>query len=416
MATLILTLPRTGVQAGTALEYVVTSDGVQVVAASSAPLALLPGAGAASAGRVNETVLLISAAQLSWHAVQLPKGATSSAQRLRAVLEGLLEDQLLDEPASLHFALAPPSAKAAKTWVAVCDKAWLRGALQALEAQGITPARIVPESVPESVFESVLESAPSGQAATLHAVQHEGQPVLIHTSASGVACWPLQPSTVSRLNWPHNAALYAEPAVAAQAEVMFSRSVTLQTRAERVLAACQNDWDLAQFDLINDQRSRSLRRLDKAWRALLQAPRWRAARWSLLALILINLVGLNVRAGVERAALQAQRKAIEAVLTSTFTQTQVVVDALAQMQRALADLQQRSGVLGVQDLESLLDAWAHAAPQARAPSALDFANGELRLHGLTLAPPELAQATQSLRAQGYLLHATGTDLVVRSAP
>jgi len=415
MATLILTLPRTGVQAGTALEYVVTADGVQVAAASSAALALLPGTGAGGASRANDTVLLIGAAQLSWHAVQLPKGAASNAQRLRAVLEGLLEDQLLDEPASLHFALAPGSAKATTSWVAVCDKAWLRGGLQALEAQGVALARIVPESVPTGG-----PGSPSGASlaavASLHAIQHDGQPLLVHASASGVACWPLQTSTVARLNWPPDAVLYAEPGVAALTETLFARSVTLQTRAERALAACQNDWDLAQFDLVNNQRSRSLRRLNQAWRALVQAPRWRAARWSLLALILVNVVGLNVRAGVERAALQAQRKAIDAVLTSTFPATPVVVDAPVQMQRALADLQQRSGALGAQDLEALLGAWAHAAPAARPPSGLDFANGELRLQGLALAPSELAQATQNLKAQGYLLHASGADLVLQSAP
>ena len=67
---------------------------------------------------------------------------------LRAVLEGLLEDQLLDDPPALHFALAPGAANDGKTWVAVCDKAWLRSGLQALEAAGMAVARIVPERVP----------------------------------------------------------------------------------------------------------------------------------------------------------------------------------------------------------------------------------------------------------------------------
>jgi general secretion pathway protein L len=322
---------------------------------------------------------------------------------------------LLDDPATLHFALAPGAAKDASTWVAVCDKAWLRNGLQTLEAAGIKVARIVPELVPGAVADAEQGNSPAG-AGSVYAIDKAGQPLLLHASASGVTAWPLQASTVALLQWPQDAALRAEPAIAALAEQLFGRSVQLQTRAERALAACQSDWDLAQLDLVNNQRSRSLKRLGGAARTLLQAPRWRAARWSLLALIAVNLLGLNVRAGAERAALQAQRKAIDTVLTSTFPTTQVVVDAPVQMQRAVAALQQNTGALGMRDFETLLGAWAHAAPTAPAPSGIDFANGELHLHGLALAGPALAEATQALKAQGYTLIATGTDLTLRGAP
>ena len=409
MATLILTLPRTGLQASSVVDYVLSPDGLAVGTASSAPLALLPSAGT---GRVTETLLLVDAAQLSWHRVQLPKGAAANSARLRAVLEGLLEDQLLDDPATLHFALAPGAAKDASTWVAVCDKAWLRNGLQAFEAAGITVARIVPELVPDAL----ADSSQSPGAGSLYAIDNAGQPLLLHASASGVTPWPLQASIVALLQWPQDAALRAEPAIAALAEQLFGRSVQLQTRAERALAACQSDWDLAQLDLVNNQRSRSLKRIGGAARALLQAPRWRAARWSVLALIAVNLLGLNVRAGAERAALQAQRKAIDTVLTGTFPATQVVVDAPVQMQRAVAALQQNTGALGMRDFETLLGAWAHAAPAAPAPSGIDFANGELHLHGVALAGPALVEATQALKAQGYTLIATGTDLTLRGAP
>ena len=410
MATLILTLPRTGLQASSVVDYVLSPDGLSIGAASSAPLALLP---SASAGRVSETLLLVDATQLSWHRVQLPKGASSNSARLRAVLVGLLEDQLLDDPAVLHFALEPGAAKDASTWVAVCDKAWLRSSLQALEATGITVARIVPELTPSAP----ADADPSAAGAdSLYAIDNAGQPLLLHASASGVTPWPMQASTVALLQWPQDAPLRAEPTVAALAEQLFGRSVQLQSRAERVLAACQSDWDLAQLDLVNNQRSRSLKRISGAARALLQAPRWRAVRWSLLALVAVNLLGLNVRAGAERAAMQAQRKAIDKVLTSTFPATQVVVDAPVQMQRAVTALQQNTGALGARDFETLLGAWAHAAPTAPPPSGLDFANGELRLRGVTLPAPALAEATQSLKAQGYTLSATGADLTLRGAP
>jgi general secretion pathway protein L len=348
--------------------------------------------------------------------VQLPKGAAANSTRLRAVLEGLLEEQLLDDPATLHFALAPGGAQGASTWVAVCDKAWLRSGLQSLEAAGIAVARVVPELVPSTTADASQGTTPAAEPGSLYAVENTGQALLLHASATGVAPWPLQASTAALLQWPQDAPLRAEPAVAALAEQLFGRSVQLQSRAERALAACQSDWDLAQLDLVNNQRSRSLKRLGLAARTLLQAPRWRAARWSLVALIAINLIGLNVRAGAERAAMQAQRKAIDTVLTSTFPATQVVVDAPVQMQRAVAALQQSTGALGARDFETLLGAWAAAAPNAPAPAGLDFANGELRLRGITLTASALAETTQALAAQGYTLSAKGPDLTLRGAP
>ena len=50
------------------------------------------------------------------------------------MLEGLLEDQLLDEPEALHFALQPQARGGGPLWVATCDRAWLRAALQVLES------------------------------------------------------------------------------------------------------------------------------------------------------------------------------------------------------------------------------------------------------------------------------------------
>ncbi len=404
MATLLLTLPRTGLQASTAVDYVLSPDGVRVGSASSAALALLPGAsgGASSTlGRITDVVLMVGAAQISWHPVQLPKGVSSA--RLRAVLEGLLEDQLLDEPSTLHFALAPGAAKAATAWVAVCDKRWLREGVQALEAVGLTVSRIVPELIPQT----------GDATSALYAVENAGQPLLLHAHAHGVQAWPLLPSTVALLNGPEDGPIKAEPAVAALAEQLFGRSVTLQSQAERALAACQTDWDLAQLDLASNQRSRSLKRLGSAWQSLLHAPRWRAVRWGLVALLAVNIVGLNVRAAVERADLRAQRKAIEAILTTTFPTTQMVVDAPVQMERAVAALQQSTGALGTRDFETLLGAWAQAAPDAPAPTAIDFANGELQLHGLSLPAAPLAQATGALKTHGVSLKATGSDIVLK---
>ena len=109
MTILIVTLPAEPADAAAVYDYVLSADGSTLTEQSRAGLALLP-----QLGSTDEVVALVSADKLSWHQVQLPKGSLGrrftsdgGAPRLRAVLEGLLEDQLLDETAQLHFAIEP---------------------------------------------------------------------------------------------------------------------------------------------------------------------------------------------------------------------------------------------------------------------------------------------------------------------
>lgn len=103
MSALIVLLPPDPGSASAEYEYVVTTDGVAADSHGSAQAALLP----LPRRGGTEVVAVVPAAKLSWHRVVLPKGSTAASPRLRSVLEGLLEDQLLDEPEALHFALPP---------------------------------------------------------------------------------------------------------------------------------------------------------------------------------------------------------------------------------------------------------------------------------------------------------------------
>ena len=117
--------------------------GSRPLALQWAAAALLP-----AADRQSETVVLVPAAALSWHRVELPAGLHKQAQRVQAALQGLLEDRLLDDPEHLHLALQADGAKHPRPWVAVCDRAWLSAHLNALEQAGLPVHRIVPELAP----------------------------------------------------------------------------------------------------------------------------------------------------------------------------------------------------------------------------------------------------------------------------
>ena len=400
MTTLIITLSSASADL---YDYLLSPDGRVVGEQSRVPLALLP-----QADNSIEVVALVSADKLSWHRVQLPRGTLGrrlfqegGPSRLRAVLEGLLEDQLLDETAQLHFALEPQASEDTPVWVAACDKAWLRSALQALEQSGRPVSRIVPEFAPD-----VLSDA-------LYVTGEPEQAQLVLGNGGAVALWPLSKASVALLNWPETRPLLAEPAVATLAEQLFKRSASLQPVGQRRLQAIQSAWDLAQFDLANSSGARTRKRLSDSLVSLLRAPCWRPARFAVLALLVINLVGLNAWAWREQARITAQRGAIAQVLTSTFPQVRVVVDAVVQMNKEVALLQQASGAATPRDMEVMLAAFGLAAPAGSIPTALEFAAGELRLKGLKLKPEEISAIAFKLKPQAYAVSAEGDALLIK---
>ncbi len=421
MSTLLLHLPLPRAGAETEYRYTLSADGHSASGQGSARAALLPAAGRGA----GELVAVVPARALSWQRVQLPQGVGSQSPRLRAVLDGLLEERLLDEPAQLHFALQPGARAGSPVWVAICDRAWLRESLQALELAGRPVARVVPEFAPGPTASGQPELFVQG-------TPDEPQLVIAGYGAQqGVAVLPLSgaalalgqgggasidSSALDAFDAPNAPPVHAEPAVAALAEQVLARPVQLQTASERALRAAASGWDLAQFDLASSGRTRALRKAGTLAGALLQAPQWRAARWGAALLVLVHLAGLNAWAWQERGALAAKQAGVRNALTQTFAQVQVVVDAPVQMERELALLRQSAGSLSASDLEPLMAAAAEALPAPWQASAIDYAAGELRLRGPALSDEEAAQARQTLAARGYRLRSDGDALVLHAAP
>jgi general secretion pathway protein L len=351
-------------------------------------------------------VAIVPVSALSWHQVELPKGVSAASPRLRAVLEGLLEDRLLDEPESLHFALQPNARAGEPVWVAVCGRQWLRDAVHALEAAGRPISRIVPEFAPEEPL-------------ALHAIGEPENATLVLTGNDGVLAVPLSAPALAMLPpLPDDARRMAEPAVAALAEQLLQHPVQLQQAPHRWLQAAQSGWDLAQSEFASSNRARAAKRLGALWGDILRAPQWRPARWGAIVLVAANLVGLNAWAWKESASLAAKRESVQRVLTTTFPQVKVVVDAPVQMEKEVALLRQTAGATSGRDLEAMLGELAAVAPAQRPPTAIEYSGGELRVKGLASSPPEAAALAESLRGRGYAADLRGDTLVlsVREAP
>jgi general secretion pathway protein L len=398
MSSLYVILPRSPASAATEFEYLLTPDGRSVSLHATASAALLP----APAGAGSETVVIVPAAALSWHRVELPKGTGARSPRLRAVLEGLLEDRVLDELDALHFAIEPGALPDRSAWVAVCDRERLRATLNALEAAGRPVSRVVPEFAPEG-------------DAVLYALGEEEQAQLVCASRDGVLVVPLSAASLALLpaDLPQATPVIAEPAVAALAEQLLQRTPRLQSPAERLLSSAQTGWDLAQLEFASSGRTRAFKKLSTGWASLLRAPQWRAARWAAIVLIAVQLLGLNAWAWRERNSLAAKREAGRTILTQTFPNIRAIVDPPQQMEREVAALRQVTGGVSPRDLEAMLGALATAVPPGRSATGLEYTGTELRVRGVAGSDAEAQPLLMALRSRGYTGALQGDVLTIR---
>ena len=406
MRTLIIQLPSGPPSPTLAYAHgrVEAEPGSRTLALQWAAAALLPGA-----DRQTETVALVPAAALSWHRVELPAGLHKQAQRVQAALQGVLEDRLLDDSEHMHLALQADWANNPRPWVAACDRAWLSAHLQALEQAGLTVHRIVPElspGTPDSPVQlTALGDADTGWLWVSHPERGVwGQP------------WPaLRPAglaTHERLGLSESeqatASLQAEPGAVALATELLGSGVRLMPPAQHWLTALAGDWDLAQFELRANARSRQLKNWQRTASSLWYSPTWRPARWGFWLLLAAQLVGLNAWAWKTRADWQAQQSSWAQVLRETFPKTTLVVDAPLQMGQQVERLRQGSGQLGADDLESMLAALGQALPPGlAAPRQWAYQTGQMRLQDFQPDAAQQQALTQSLSALGYAWRTQG---------
>jgi general secretion pathway protein L len=414
MTTLIVTLTPPG-QPDPDMAYCQVSNAQTISSYGSASLGLLP--------RADDVVLLLPSIAVSWHRVGLPKLARSlSAPKLRAMLEALAEEVVLDDTAGLHIALYRPKAglDPQAAWLAVCDKAWLAGQLQFFQGAGYKVSRIVPQAYPLPTVAASADVAGSGAspAARLHASGSPDMAMVTMTDSEGVLTVPL---AQAKLLWPQlrtddTFAVSAEPAVAAATEAALNIKVTVVQTAQVALQAmldARNDGvDLAQGSMALTGSDRWLQKVGATLRLWLAAPEWRTARVGALVLALVHLVGLNAWAWKERSSLAAKRSQTTQILTQAFPQVKVVVDAPVQMQREMNALRQASGSLAGRDFESLYARFFALTTGLAAPAAIEFSAGEVSLKGHGMSTSQLAELAPKLRIAGLSARSEADKIII----
>ena len=392
MSTLIFSLPLANASASTDYQQTVLST-------------------AAAGPRDKEVWALLPAAALSWHQVSLPAGLQRNPARLTAALHGLLEEQLLEEPEQMHFALQPGWQAGALVWVAVCRKDWLQGHLQQLQSQQHAVHRIVPEITPGC----------SPAQAWVTGTREDAW--LWLSSPDLIWGLPLQAGLAMLVQTQDSMLIQADPRVAESAErclqglqnnapELAGWRVLVAPALQRATASAQTGWDLAQFDLAAHGHARWLQSFKRRWNSLRHGSVWRPLRWGLLLLLAVTVVGLNLSSWQMQRQTQAQHQAQRDILTQTFPHVTVVVDAPLQMTRELERLRRSKGATSGSDLEPLLNTVWPLLPPGQSISALDFQSGELRLQGLQLSGEQAATLSQALRSKGYGARQSGAQWLI----
>ena len=386
-----------------ATDYVYASspDGLEVETAGRSAPALLP-SGA-------NIVAVLAETDVSWHRITLPKVPSA---RMRAALVGLLEEALLEDVEAVHLALAPGAVAGQPTWVAAIDRKWLRNELATLQRARVFVDRVVPMAWPDDPPIGHFSLAEGAAPGTLDGAS------LTWAHSDGVATVRLQGSLARALvpsPAPPTTRWTTSPAAAAAAEQWLGAPVNVMPLEERLLLAARSLWNLRQFDLA--PRTRGARAVRESLRRFM-SPAWRPVRLGAAALVVLQVLGLNLWAWHQRGEVDERRTALQNLVKASFprvNEIDIQRDPAAVMQRETQALRTLAGKAGDSDLEPMLLAAAAAWPLERPVENFRFEPGRLSLSASGWNDAQIERFRTALKPGGWQVEAREGRLMLSRA-
>lgn len=352
-------------EAATAMPWMLFDARGQLLREGAAPLDDMP--------RAEEVELALPASRVLFARLKLPR---VNAATIRELLPYAVEDRLLADPSHIH-AVAGATGANGETVVAVIDRQWLQGMLDALAGAGLRPARAWCESAllagGQGDWNLVLGDARGmlvddvGVSVTFDRERGAGFPLALRialdeASARGERPGNIRVHTEGDTPPPDLARWSAEAGVALQPGTRWE----VLARAEPAGGAINL--------LTHDFAARGERF------AALRVPRAALVLAAAIAALQVAFVGAQTwRLASKRARIGARR---DAIFRAAFPEAKVVVDPDLQMARNLGELRRSRGLAAADDFLASL---TRAARESDAPvRSVEYAHGRLEVRR---APP-----------------------------
>ena len=147
-------------------------------------------------------------------------------------------------------------------------------------------------------------------------------------------------------------------------------------------------------------------------------PGWRPLRWGVVALLLVQVVGLNLWAFQQRGTIADKQASMGQLLKTSFPQVRDPREPALQMQRETDSLRALAGRPGDTDFEPMMLAAAAAWPGDRPPvDNLRYESGKLTLAVPGWSPEQIVQFRSQLQPSGWQVEAgEGRVTVTRANP
>ena len=314
--------------------------------------------------RGDEVEAVLPAARVLFARLKLPKVNDTT---IRELLPYAVEDRLLADPSHIHAVAGARDARG-ETLVAVIDREWLQGMLQALQRAGLRATRAWPESAllagGRGDWNLVWSPArgmlvdDDGAAATFDHDAAGAFPLALRIALDEAAARGDKPKGI-RVHVAGDATLPELGRWSPESDVPFAAGSRWEELARGEPA--RGAINLLQGEFAPGRRGRA------------RLPR--AAVWLAVAIAVLQMSFVAVDAARlrhERTTLEARR---EAIFREAFPDARAVVDPELQMARNLAQMRRDHGI-AVQDefLGKLSRAGQESGIRAR---SIEFANGKL---------------------------------------
>jgi general secretion pathway protein L len=365
--------------------------------------------------RGTRVVLLVAAEDVSFTAADVP---ALSGLRLREALPNLVEDRTVGEVGSLHVALGQSDSSGRGRTLAVVDRAWLAAMQVHVVRAGHRVAAIVPESLAVPWLAGSWSIACVPGAAT----DADAARCWLRTGAQQSMLLPSDPASAVAIAAalarpgprPARLALYATPAVASAAA-----GLAAAIGAALDVSPATDGGDPFATWLAGDGPdggygpALSLLAFDGGRTGASRWSTWRTAAALVVVIVAVQIAGMQWEwAGLRKEA-GALRTASTGMLTTTFPDTRVVLDAPLQMSRGLATLRASSGRSDPADFSTMMAAAGRifAALPSNGLRGADYEGRVLKLRfapGLATAPDERERFVAQAAQEGYTLRFDGS--------